>query len=119
MICFANRVHFNSPLLKKRSIPACLAFRLFSMITSMTSFLMQTVAPLKSFFKSCIQLSKSRQKLDVILENKVVQKLKFSENVNNKKHAPKIIFFNEKKIGKIRIIFDFESQRLALFDRLI
>ena len=40
-------------------------------------------------------MSKSLQKLDVILGNKVVQKLKFSKNVNNKKCAPKIIFFNE------------------------
>ena len=62
-----------------------------------------------------------RQKLGTILENKLVQKLKFSKNDNNKKHAPKLIFFNEKKIRKIRIIFDidFESQKLAFFDRLI
>ena len=26
--------------------------------------------------------------------------MKFSKNVNNKKHAPKLIFFNEKKIEK-------------------
>ena len=53
---------------------------------SMTSLLMHTVAhstrpsfrpktnnqPLKKVFKSCGQLSKSGQKLDVILENKVV-----------------------------------------------
>ena len=41
------------------------------------------------------KLSKSCQKLNVILENKVVQKLKFSKNVNNKKCAPKIIFLDE------------------------
>ena len=35
--------------------------------------------------------------------------LKFSKNVNNKKHAPKLIFFNEKKLRKIRIIFDIEN----------
>ena len=40
----------------------------------------------------------SRQKLDTFLENKVLQKLKFSTNVNNEKCAPKMIFFNEKKI---------------------
>ena len=51
----------------------------------------------KKVFKSCSQLSKSHQKLDIILENKVVSKLKFSKNVNNKKCAPKLIFFNEKK----------------------
>ena len=37
------------------------------------------------------------QKLDVILKNKVVQKLEFSKNVNNRKCAAKIIFFYEKK----------------------
>ena len=40
------------------------------------------------------------QKISMILVNKVLQKLKFSKNVNNKKHAPKLIFFNEKKIEK-------------------
>ena len=58
-----------------------------------------TTSPLK-IFKSFVQLSKSRQNLDVILGNKVVQKLKLSKNVNNKKCAPKIIFFNEKKIER-------------------
>ena len=56
-----------------------------------------------------------RQKLDPILENKVVQKLKFKKNINNKKPAPQLLFFNEKKkIIKIRTIltvkFDFKSQ---------
>ena len=37
--------------------------------------------PLKKFFKSCGQLSKSRQKLDVILENKVVQNLKLEKKM--------------------------------------
>ena len=36
----------------------------------------------------------------MILENKELQILKFSKNVNNKNHAPKLIFFNEKKIEK-------------------
>ena len=35
--------------------------------------------------------------------------MKFSKDVNNKKHGPKMIFFNEKKIGNIRIIFDIEN----------
>ena len=39
-----------------------------------------------------------RQKLGTILENKVVQKLKFSRNDINKKPSSKLIFFNEKKI---------------------
>ena len=38
-----------------------------------------------------------RQKLGMILENKMVQKLKFPKNVNNKRCAPKIKLFNEKK----------------------
>jgi len=41
-----------------------------------------------------------RQKLGTILENKVVQKLKFSKNDNNKKPSSKLIFFNEKKNQK-------------------
>ena len=53
--------------------------------------------PFKKVFESYAQLSKSRQKLDVILEHKVVQKLKFSKNVNKTKCAPKIIFLYEKK----------------------
>jgi hypothetical protein len=47
--------------------------------------------------------------LGVILENKVVKKLKFSKNVDNKKCAPEIIIFDEKKIRKIQIIFDIEN----------
>jgi hypothetical protein len=39
-----------------------------------------------------------------------------SKNVNNKKFAPKLVFFNEKKLRNIPIIFDIESQILALFD---
>jgi len=38
--------------------------------------------------------------MTIILENKVLEKLKLSKNVNNKKCAPKLIFFNEKKIEK-------------------
>jgi hypothetical protein len=40
--------------------------------------------------------------MGMILKNKVLQKWKFSKNPNNKKYAPKFIFFNEKK-GKIGI----------------
>ena len=38
--------------------------------------------------------------------------------MNNKKCAPKIIFFDEKKNRKIRMIFDidFESQNFVIFD---
>ena len=34
------------------------------------------------------------------MENKMLQKFKFSKNFNNEKCAPKMIFFNEKKIKK-------------------
>ena len=40
--------------------------------------------------------------------NKSCSILKLSKNVNNKKCAPKLIFFNEKKMRKILIIFDIE-----------
>ena len=39
--------------------------------------------------------------------NKVIQKLILSKNVNNKKCAPKLVFFN-KKMRKIWMIFDKE-----------
>ena len=48
----------------------------------------------------------NRQKSGTISENSVVQKLKFSKNVNNKKPSSKLGFFNEKKIRKIQMIFE-------------
>jgi hypothetical protein len=39
----------------------------------------------------------------------VVLKLKLPKNNFNKKYAPKILFLNEKKIRKIRMIFDIEN----------
>ena len=51
----------------------------------------------------------SCQKLGIILENKMIQKLMLSINVINKKCAPKLVFFNEKKLRKIRMIFDIEN----------
>ena len=35
------------------------------------------------------------------ISNKVVEKLMLSKSVNNKKCAPKLVFFNEKKIEKV------------------
>ena len=32
-----------------------------------------------------------------------------SKNVNNKKCAPKLVFFNEKKMRKVPMIFDIEN----------
>ena len=52
-----------------------------------------------------------RQKLSTILENKVVQKLKFSKNDNNEKPFSKLIFFNKKKLGKA---MDFWRRKLTL-----
>ena len=45
-----------------------------------------------------IQGAPVRQKLGMILENKVVQKLKLEKIVFHKKWSPKLIFINEKKI---------------------
>ena len=38
-----------------------------------------------------------RQKLGMILENKMVQKLKLEKKIFYKKQSPKLIFINEKK----------------------
>ena len=50
-----------------------------------------------------------RQKLGMILENKVVQKLKLEKKNSYKKKSPKLIFFNEFKKKKITSIFDIEN----------
>ena len=49
------------------------------------------------------------QKLGIILENKVVQKLSLEKNVFNKKWSPKLIFLDEIFFEKIRLIFDIEN----------
>ena len=64
----------------------------------------KSVKKLGFFYLTFTEVDTDRQKLGQILENKVVQKLKFSKNVNNNKDAPKLIFFNEKIFRKIRII---------------
>ena len=38
----------------------------------------------------------SCQKLDIILENKVIKKLLLLKDINSRKCAPKFVFFNEK-----------------------
>ena len=49
-------------------------------------------------------------KISSHFRNKSRSILKLSKNVNNKKCAPKLIFFNgEKKLRKIRMIFDIEN----------
>ena len=40
-----------------------------------------------------------------ILVNKVLQKWQKTKSVNNISCAPDLIFFNEKKIGSIQVIF--------------
>ena len=50
-----------------------------------------------------------RQKLGMILENKVVQNLKLEKNVFIQNWHPKLIFLNEKKIKKIPLIFEVEN----------
>ena len=62
--------------------------------------------------KHCILRIKGapvRQKLDVILENKVVQKLKLEKNVFYQKWSPKLIFLTEFFFEKIPSIFDIEN----------
>ena len=56
-----------------------------------------------------IQGAPVRQKLGMILENKVVQKLKLEKNVFYKKWSHKLIFFNEFFFEKILLIFDVEN----------
>ena len=48
-------------------------------------------------------------KIGYHFSNKVIQKLISPKNVNNKKCAPKLVLFNEKKLRKIRMIFDIEN----------
>ena len=50
-----------------------------------------------------------RQKLGMILENKVVQKLKLEKKVFYKKWSPKWIFWNDFFFEKIPSIFDIEN----------
>ena len=49
------------------------------------------------------------QKLGIISESKVVQKLSLEKNVFNKKWSPNLIFLDEIFFEKIRLIFDIEN----------
>ena len=51
----------------------------------------------------------AHQKLSIIFESKVVQKLSLEKNVFTKKWSPKLIFFNEIFFEKIQLIFDIEN----------
>ena len=50
-----------------------------------------------------------RQKLGMILEYKVVQKLKLEKNVFYKKRSPKLIILDKKFFEKIPSILDIEN----------
>jgi hypothetical protein len=56
-----------------------------------------------------IQGAPVRQKLSMILENIVVQKLKLEKNYFYKKWSPKLIFLNDFFFEKIPSIFDIEN----------
>ena len=56
-----------------------------------------------------IQRAPGRQKLGMILGNKVVQKLKLEKNVFCKKWSPKLVFLNEFLFEKINSAFDIEN----------
>ena len=49
------------------------------------------------------------QKLGIILESKVVQKLSLEKNDFTKKWSPKLIFLNDFFFDLIRLIFDIEN----------
>ena len=49
------------------------------------------------------------QKLGIILESKVVQKLSLEKNVFTKKWSPKLIFLDKFFFEKIRLIFDIQN----------
>ena len=53
--------------------------------------------------------SDSLSKIGRHFSNKAVLKLKLAKNAFYKKGAPKLTFYNEKKIRKIRMIFDVEN----------
>ena len=55
--------------------------------------------------------------MNIILEKKVVQKVKFSKDVNNKMCATKIIFFNEKNVKKD--LDNFRHRKLNLKVRIL
>ena len=50
-----------------------------------------------------------RQNMGMILENKVVQKLKLEKKCFYKKWSPKLIFLNDFFFEKIPLIFDIEN----------
>ena len=59
--------------------------------------------------KKILRLMPVRQKLGMVLENKVVQKLELEKKVFFKKWSPKLIFLNDFFFEKIPSIFDIEN----------
>ena len=49
------------------------------------------------------------QKLGIILESRVIQKLSLEKNVFTKKWSPKLIFLNEIFFEKLQLIFDIKN----------
>ena len=66
-----------------------MAIGVWSFQTGGTKFLPKNQHTQRKLWR--IRLMKRHQKLDVILENKVIEKLMLSKNVNNKKCAPQLI----------------------------
>ena len=65
---------------------------------------------LRNFFFKFLRGMSVHQKLGIILENKVVQRLSQEKNVFNKKWSPKLIFLDEFFFfEKNRLIFDLEN----------
>ena len=68
------------------------------------------ISKMKIFFWFDFHRCSHRQpKIRRQLRNKSCSILKLSKNVFYKRCVPKLIFFNEKKIRKIRMIFDIEN----------
>jgi hypothetical protein len=63
----------------------------------------------KNQYTQSIRGAPVRQKLGMILENKVVQKLKLEKNIFYKKWSSKLIFLNDFFFEKIPSIFDIEN----------
>ena len=59
--------------------------------------------------KKILRLMPVCQKLGMVLENKVVQKLKLEKKVFYRKRSPKLIFLNIFFFEKIPSIFDLEN----------
>ena len=50
--------------------------------------------------------SDSSSKIGRHFSNKVILKLMLSKNVNNQECTPELVYFNEKNMRKIQILFD-------------